>query len=334
MLSLDNSHDYSRANSIGSDDGKAATHMRQKVQHRVLQFLLARFLLLNLLIEEARKSERGLRPSAHRHLWVLLQARQTDMLNEDAFLKLSNALSISSIKDLEAQIEDEFEKLKSILEPVVDPSTNKLMNRPLCCFLDEIQDTTANRMGEFRSESITKKKRPLLRPIWQSMTQALDSTKILFILSGTAINRNSLEDVMGSSIFKFNQYIIWRDIGAFDDLDAQRQYIERYLPGNQSAARQDFLKRAWGWCRGRCFRESCCRIDSYHFVLRYRSTASLVVFILAAGPYSPHKILNKFVENSTNFLPTDGEQWCADEPDIGNLYMEEASKWRFDKLSV
>lgn len=68
--------------------------------------------------------------------------------------------------------------------------------------------------------------------------------------------------------------------------------------------------------------------------LRYRSTAVLIVLVLVAGPYSPHTILDKFVESSTKFLPTDGEKWCTKEPDVREFDVEKMTGWNFDRLSV
>lgn len=249
MSDLDFSLDYSRAKSRGSHDDAARLHMQQKVRRRVLQFLLARFILLNLLVDEA-SAEGGLRQSDHRHLWVLLQARPIDMLKGDAFAELSKVLGTSSVNDLVTQIEDEYRKLEWILEEINHFATDTVTHRPLYCFLDEIQTTTADRMGEFLSED-KKKERPLLRPIWKSITGTLGQEKILVILSGTAIDEKSLQDFLSSTLFKFRQYDIVKDIGAFNDQQTQRQYIEHYLPNDQSEARQEFLNRAWVWCRGR-----------------------------------------------------------------------------------
>lgn len=135
MSSLDTSRDYDTAKLLGIGDGGVLSdacgsqHMHQKAQHRVLQFVLARFLLLDLLITEASQSDGGLRPLDHRLLWILLQARPTDFLKEDAFLRLADALRITSAEDLKAQIEDKSNKLKPILRPG---------GRPLYFFLDEI----------------------------------------------------------------------------------------------------------------------------------------------------------------------------------------------------
>ena len=174
------------------------------------------------------------------------------MLRADAFKEVAEALRRASIEDLELQIKDEYSKLEHILEIVNHPATGQPKRRPLYCFLDEIQITTESRMGEFRSDD-GKTKRPLLRPIWSSMTGILDSTKMLLIISGTGIDWVSIQNILGSSVFKFRPYTLKRDIGAFDDPNAQRQYIEHYIPRERSAAWEAFLERAWGWCRGRYF---------------------------------------------------------------------------------
>ena len=67
------------------------------------------------------------------------------------------------------------------------------------------------------------------------------------------------------------------------------------------------------------FQQSCCQIDSYHFFLRYGSAATHIMLTLVNGPYSPHKILDIFVKNSTSFRPTDGEKWDANEPEVNDL---------------
>jgi hypothetical protein len=333
MQNLDKSLHYNLAKSIGIHDEAAACHMQQKVHRRILQFLLARFYLLHLLVDEASECKGGLRPVNHRLLWVLLQARPTEMLRNDAFKEVAEALRIASIEDLEQQIKAEYSELEHILEFVDHPATGQRKRRPLYCFLDEIQITTVSRVGEFRSVD-GKTKRPLLRPIWSSMTGILDSTKMLLVVSGTGIDLRSIQDILSSFVFKFYPYDLRRDIGAFDDPDAQRQYIERYIPGERSEAWEAFLERAWGWCRGRYFSQSSCRLDSHHLVLRYRSTATLIVLILVAGQRSPHKMLDAFVKRSTNFSPTDGQKWYADEPELGHFDMQKMKAWNFEGLSA
>jgi hypothetical protein len=256
MRGLDDSLDYKSAKSVKGYDDAAALHMHQKAQHRVLQFLLARFLLLQFLVGEANKCG-GVRPANHRLLWVLLQAQPIEMLGRDVFAELAEALRKLSTEDLKKWIKKSYSELRDIIfEDVHDPSTGQFRRRPLYCFVDEVQVTTTDRVGEFWGDD-KKTRRPLLRPIWSTLTGVLEPTEMLVILSGTAIDARSLQDVLQSSLFKPYRHKIWRDIGAFDDADAQKQYIERYLlPGEQLEVWKDFLARAWGWCRGRLFHES------------------------------------------------------------------------------
>jgi hypothetical protein len=314
MNSLDDSLDYTLAKSTKGYNEASADHMHQKAHHRLLQFLLARFLLLSLFIEEACKCKGGLRPANHRRLWVLMQARPTQILGRDAFMEVAQALRKASTDDLRKQIRDGYYKLQPTLG-----------SRPLHLFLNE--------MGQFWGDD-KDTERPLLRPIWLTMTQIFDSSEMQVILSGTAIDVNLLEEVLGSTALKLFPYDFKKDIGAFDDLDAQRQYIEHYLPGNQSEAWEAFLERAWGWCRGRYFLESSCRPDAYHFVVRYRGTASLITLILMTGRCSPHKVLDAYVECSTNFKPTDGVDWSANEPELYGFNQGIVSRWNFDRMSA
>ena len=107
MCSLDNARDYERARTCGITNNEGVKHMDRTARHRVLQFLAARFRLLNLFVNEARKCETGLLPD-HRLLWVLLQAIPThdQMLSKDAFQEIASALRGASIEDLEWQIGD------------------------------------------------------------------------------------------------------------------------------------------------------------------------------------------------------------------------------------
>ena len=227
MESLDHSLDYDRAKSIESYNEAAASHMHEKARNRLLLFLLARFLLLNLLIEEAHKCG-GLHPGNHRLLWVLLQTQPIQMLGGDAFRDVAEALQMASTEDLKKEIRDEHVKLKPILEFVEHPYGAR-QRRPLYLFLDNIQLTTTLRMGQFWADD-EKTKRPLLRPIWLTMTTIFDSSEMRLILSGTAVDSTSLEQILGSSALKLYPYKFWNDIGAFNDPDAQKQYVKHYLP--------------------------------------------------------------------------------------------------------
>jgi hypothetical protein len=60
----------------------------------------------------------------------------------------------------------------------------------------------------------------------------------------------------------------------------------------------------------------------------------LVIMILAAGPHSPHKTLDKFVKSMMNFSPNDGEKWRTNEPNVGEFNMTRVKQWNFERLSM
>ena len=64
---------------------------------------------------------------------------------------------------------------------------------------------------------------------------------MLLIFSGTVLNENSLENVLTLSIFKLLFYEIKKNIGVFDNPDAQKQYIKHYLSDKHISSPQWLL---------------------------------------------------------------------------------------------
>jgi hypothetical protein len=117
--------------------------------------------------------------------------------------------------------------------------------------LDEAQETTMMRMGEFRSEGDPLVKRPLLQTVWRAWAYAL-SGKLSVVLSGMGIKLMLLRETLGTDLFKSVEYKLVHDTGAFDDPHSQAKYIKHYIPANWAdPAWMEFLKRSWGWCHGR-----------------------------------------------------------------------------------
>lgn len=237
-------------------DPRFIKHIRDVARGRLAQLLLARFLLLGLLIQEAEKLERGLLQKEHRHLWVLLQVQPAIFgkdFRDDVFTDLTRLLRGAETSELSNQICTKRLELQPYLEAVHDPATGENAPPPFFCVLDEVQATIAplsGRLGEFMSES-SKAKRPILREIWLFWSRVLDQNMHL-VLSGTGIEFQSLEDTLSSIACKERGYKIVRDIGAFNSREAQTKYIKRYLPAAWDEPQwKEFLDRAWGWLRGR-----------------------------------------------------------------------------------
>jgi len=228
----------------------AFNHMRETVERRLAQLLLARFLLLRLLIEVARELPEGLQQKEHRRLWVLLQA-QPNILGrgpqEDIFTGLTFLLRDTSISDLKHRIHRQHKELENLLK-VHDPTP---VTHHFFCVLDEAQITISERNGEFISQD-NKTERPILREIWRSWDTVLTSGHMHLVISGTGIGLQLLQDTLKSPTHKQPSYHLVHEIGGFDDPIIQAEYIKRYVPMCEEDSHWvGFLPRAWAWLRGR-----------------------------------------------------------------------------------
>ena len=82
MKNLDRSLDYDVARTF-PDDPDSWCRISKKAYHRLVQLLLARFLLLDLFIEEAKNLTDGLHQEKHLRAWVLLQEHPTNVLSQE-----------------------------------------------------------------------------------------------------------------------------------------------------------------------------------------------------------------------------------------------------------
>jgi hypothetical protein len=249
MEKLD-AHDYERAKNM-KEAHAAIDHMRRVAERRLAQLLLARFLLLSLLVEEAQNLPGGLQQKEHRRLWVLLQAYPKIFNEVDIFTKLTELLRGADTSSLQERIEERYTKLVDLREKVVDPATGKDETPPFFCVLDEVQITVTTRMGEFISDDKSIK-RPILRQIWLSWTTLLNPFQMRLVLSGTGIELQALQDTLSSNALKRQPYHLTYDVGAFEDPDIQAKYIKRYVPAPWSKPHwEKLLTRAWAWLHGR-----------------------------------------------------------------------------------
>jgi len=262
MSQLDDAKGYAEAKKRSRDgvlDLEAINHRRQVARGRLAQLLYARFLLLDLLVQEARNLQGGLQQKEHRRLWVLLQVQPSIFDQDfevDVFADLTQVLRGAETPELESRILKKRVELianYALLKAVQNPATRRDEVPPFYCVLDEVQETVAlpsGRLGEFMSEN-NDTKRPILREIWKCWIDLL-ADKMVIVLSGTGIDFQVLEETLGSDVCKGRRYRVVNDIGAFNSRETQAQYIKHYLPVNWSEPQwEEFLNRAWEWLRGR-----------------------------------------------------------------------------------
>ena len=236
----------------------AIDHIREVAERHFTQLLLARFLLLGLLVDEAQRQSGGLHQKHHRRLWVLLQVQPTIFgqdPKQDIFKDLTKQLHGASTDDMRKWIQNERQALgKSILTKVCNPNTSRYEFPPFFCVLDEAQVTVSQdskRWHEFIS-SDNRTNRPVLREIWRSWTKALEPQYMRVVVSGTGISQGPLHDTLTSPAFKEKDYGTVNDIGAFDAPETQAEYIQKYLPACFNEPRWvAFLDRSWAWAHGR-----------------------------------------------------------------------------------
>ena len=256
---LDRARDYDTAltmmNAKGEKEDAALKHIQEVTERRLAQLILARFLLLKLLVQEARELTSGLQQREHRRLWVLLQV-QPQIFHRtrdgDIFTDLTQLLRYTSTDDLKRRIKTLYNELSDLREKVYDHTTGTYTIPLFFCVLDEVQVTTSQRVGEFRSSDKVIKP-SILRQIWISWTRMLGYKEMRLVRSGTGIDRKALEGTLKSTGSKPKFYQVVHETGAFDEPEAQKDYIKRYVPAlNWSDPLwEQFLIRAWTWLRGR-----------------------------------------------------------------------------------
>jgi hypothetical protein len=115
LISELDARDYKRATLKKETDPKdnaAIKHIRETAERRLAQLLLTRFLLLNLLVQEAEKLPGGLQEKEHRRLWVLLQAQPLnfgDNFQDEIFTDLTRLLRHADIYDIKNRIRVQYQ---------------------------------------------------------------------------------------------------------------------------------------------------------------------------------------------------------------------------------
>ncbi|PVG00051.1 hypothetical protein CPB86DRAFT_872254 [Serendipita vermifera] len=300
-------------------DPYAIQHVRDIAEARLAQLLLARFYMLNYLIEVAKSLPGGLDEKSHRRLWTFLQAKPNIIpvsTTGDIFTELAHHLRGLTNKDLKERIRKEYARFGELTIGRTD-AYKKESTPTLFCVLDEAQTTTTLRMGEFRGAD-DKTPRPILREIWRLWTWVLDFNQMRLVLSGTGITVNEIDDVLASNPLKLAPKFRWTELGAFDTPESQEYFIKQYIPARWDEPAWDaFLRRAWRWVRG-----------------RYRLTAFLVSLILEGGYSSPHRTLDSMVEAVSGIRLTDLALWIMKEPELKLVIKPyRAIKFNFHKMS-
>ncbi|KAJ7030663.1 hypothetical protein C8F04DRAFT_1112757 [Mycena alexandri] len=286
-------------------------------QRRFGEVLLARLCILEFFCQTAREISGGVLTDEHRKLWVLLQIRPSCLGGEfDIFTTLTERITGIGDTDRVRLVE-----LKMLSLPILLGTKN-----PLYCVVDEVQVAARALPKAFatfdprkttRRSSLRELARALVASGWISLT-----------LTGTALDKQMIQEIMASPVFKDTLAVTTTHFGAFNKAEEQIAYLKRFLPPQlaEGDSFQELFHRVPYWLKG-----------------RYRFTAAYVKDLLLNGFQRPHRMLNEFVRLSTvveipgtiqrklspGFRPTDSVH-AAQE--VGDAVPRELMHFQFDKL--
>jgi hypothetical protein len=251
LRELDQADGYRQANEArkANEDDQLTFDIMKGIKRCLFQIILARFLLLNLLIEEAKKSG-GVRRKEHRRLWTLLQVQPRKFdpsLEEDVFLTIARELQSTSTKDLDCWISELYTKISRELGDVEDPGDDHRVT--IYCILDEVHKLKFPHVGGYGLKD-NNVERPVLREVWVACSSVHPEMRIIF--SGTEFDIGQIMATFESPALAEKRPILYSNIGSFDDIGFQAEYIQYYLLAPWSEPRwKEFLVRAFQWLRGR-----------------------------------------------------------------------------------
>ncbi|KAJ7716749.1 hypothetical protein B0H16DRAFT_450695 [Mycena metata] len=288
-------------------------------QSRFGEVLLARLCILEFFCQIARETSGGALTDEHRKLWVYLQIKPSCILGHfDIFDTLTERLvGIDGPHRMDLAI-TKLRGLHILLGS----------DKPLYCILDEAQ-IAARALPEafmtLKPDQTTR--RPSLRELAKALVD-VDPKWISLTLTGTALDKKIIDDIMASPVFKRTNVVTTTQLGAFNEAEEHIAYVKQFLPVELvgGASFQELFHRVPYWLKG-----------------RYRFTAAYVRDLLLTGFQRPHRMLNEFVRLSTvieipgiverklspGFRPTDSVH--ADQ-EVGDAVPTELMHFQFDKL--
>ncbi|KAJ7622894.1 hypothetical protein DFH06DRAFT_760162 [Mycena polygramma] len=290
-------------------------------QKRFKEVLLARLCILEFFCQVAREVAGGELTAQHKRLWVFLQIKPSCIGQQhvDVFNTLTeNIVGIETIY-ADRLIRKKMETLRTVL------SLDKT-DLPLYCVVDEAQVAARSLPNAFMTfDAAETTRRPSLRELARAF--ALPYLPIRLNISGTAIDKRMIDEIMGSSSFKDTAKTTITHFGAFDVAEEQSAYMKQFLPVElaEDGVFLELFRRSFYWLKG-----------------RYRFTAAYMKDLLLTGFRRPHLMLNEYIRLSTRveikeqvkttmsdgFRPTDSKLFWED----GEAVPSELMHFQFKKL--
>jgi hypothetical protein len=223
---------------------------RNAAERQFLLLLYGHILFLRIFLQEAFTMPDGITED-HKGCWLLIQVMPKTLLArfDDPFATFTEQLAGASAEYLRRAIKEDLAIVKGLLG-----------SEALFCVLDEAQIPTEGFMYCFLSDSTPAEPRPILREIIRTWSDYFPN----LIVSGTGVSMQTMQAVLGSSVAKEGQEAIMiTNLGAFDNEQAQKAYLEYYLPPKflETDSGKVLATRVAYWLHGRCVCNACIIVE-------------------------------------------------------------------------
>ena len=234
---------------ITSENGLAALRSNISIASRHFSALLyARVSILHIFLNIA--STNNITENLQER-WMFLQVAPAALVNEDFFAQRTRMLGHHS--DFTAEIEKEIIFIQQYLMHLNSDQAK------LFCVVDEAQVLTAGERAfvecfcasDVKGMPILDGPRPILRQLVSNWEAPLHN----MVISGTGVSMKDIEIVLGSLVAKeagrTSETIT--EVGAFNDDDSHRVYMESYLPTKflDTPSGKELVSRVGYWLHGR-----------------------------------------------------------------------------------
>ncbi|THH03790.1 hypothetical protein EW145_g6006 [Phellinidium pouzarii] len=296
--------------SLGDSQKTDALFVNKSIaKRRIHQILTARIFVFEFFLKAVERVHPSKPIADFRKHWLFLQLLPGRVFSNNIFRE---DVLRKDVPEETVLREDIFYQFSSILKDTSDDSLNlsdrlvqakikQLQKRfdlgeDFYFVLDEAQYAGEELEDAFRSRDGLLK-RPILRQI---ITAWSDAAEFPIIVSGTGLSIDVVNEVIASAVAKAERFKFSSNTGAFDTPEQQKNYFLRYMPKHiaDSDSARVLFARAWNW---------------------HRFTAFFVVLLIVSAFQSPHRLLDKYVLQVTNFEPTDGERFTCLERVVEEL---------------
>ncbi|KAF8326242.1 hypothetical protein F5887DRAFT_1144981 [Amanita rubescens] len=252
--------------------------------------LAARIVVFELFLQVATQIDGSLQ-AKHKRIWLLFQL--FDRLNPQ---RIGSHPFIQIINKLRNASNDALDALVNRLDVIIKKYS---LHSELILGLDEAQWAARS----YPYSGMSSSNSGAFRSIIREMVKAFTKAPVKIVVSGTAVLLADLDDSVASGVGKpAHKFKMFHELGMFDTWPKLKLFLERYVPASilNTPSWRCLQKRMQEYLRG-----------------RYRFTVSFLELFLMNGLQSPHKLLNKYLEQHITCPPGDtGLLFTSGEPDL------------------